>query len=256
MAQPTNQPGPGNDPGTGGHPAWDEVLNLIPEDTRPAVSEKLKSWDTGVNDRFTKLQSEYEPWKPFMTDYTPDDINTAVGIAQALQADPQAFYQQMAEAYGFNSDQGQGGQQQQQQQQGDDDLDPVVAKLFEEKFGKLESAIGALAQHLQQQQTQTEEERQLQQLEQTLTKLKDTHGEFDLDYVCAKIAAGITPEDAVKQYQELTGNTQRQDANNNVPPILGAGGGLPTNQVDPATLGDKETRDLVANLIAAAQQQG
>lgn len=261
MTQPNN-PGPGqNDSGTGGHPAWDEVLNLVPEDSRPTISEKLSAWDQGVQKRFTELQSEYQPWKE-LTDggFTPQDVQTAVQIAQALQNDPQAFYNHMAETYGFNSGQGQGGQGQQDSGVPDpnesEEIPPELQKIFDERFGKLEQSLGAVAQYLESQRTQTEEQQAITELQNTLGALEKQHGEFDYDFVLAKIAAGVEPEKAVQQYMEKYGTQQASQNGDNLPPILGAGGGLPSNQqFDPAKMGDRETRDLVANLVKAAQSQ-
>jgi hypothetical protein len=264
MSQPTNQggdPGSGgnnNQPDTGGHPAWDEVLSLIPEEQRPAATEKLRAWDTGVNERFTKLHSEYEPYKPFIGEYSPEDLQTAVQIANALQSDPAAFHKQLAAAYGLDSGQGPGNQQQQQTGNSPEELfadNPELKQFFDDKVGKLEQAIGALAQNMLDSQQMTQQQQEDQMLEQALAQLHKDHGEFDEDYVLAKIANGVDPEEAIKQFKTLSGQTERQEANNNLPTFLSGGGGLPTNQIDPTKLDSKGTKDLVAGLLEAANKQ-
>jgi hypothetical protein len=91
-------------------------------------------------------------------------------------------------------------------------------------------------------------------LNKELEDLKTAHGEYDEDYVLAKMQLGMSGEDAVKSYQALV---QRITPQPFAPTLLGSSGGngIPSNAIDPTKLSNKETRNLVAKMAEAAARQ-
>lgn len=272
-----NSPGgsPDNNGGaTGYNPSWDQALQWIPDEHKDSAKQLFGQWDSGVNTRFQELHSKYEPYKEILDEYDPEDLQTVLAMANALAEDPREFWQQMAQAYnlsandlgqgsptppGQNNNGGQGSQQFQQQfqppaqQQQQSGLPPEV----QQQMLEMQQAIANLANGFTQFTSQTQEEKNAQYLESVLSSAGQKysqHGPYDRDYVLAKIANGMEPEDAIKQFYEMKGVQIAQDNNQQLPPILGTGGGLPSQQQDFSKMAPRDTQSMVANLVAAAQQ--
>lgn len=255
------------DTGTGGvpttevtpteqQPLYADALNELPESVRPLVEPIFKDWDTKVSERFQKVHSEYEPWKPITSQYDPEAVSNAVALARYLEENPRELYDRIAEAYGYNtSEQGQPGQQpaQQQVQPGDEEEppDPTAAKLSE-----LEQALVAIATHLQTQQQSTEMDNNVKVLNQTLEGLKTTHGDYNEQYVLTMIANGADPETAVLSWKaELQKAIQNgTQPNTDAPTVISGTGAVPSTQADLGKLGDNDTQDLVVKLLQQANQ--
>lgn len=236
-------------------PPWQGFVEKFPEAYRGIAEEAAKEWDSGVTKRFQDLHSTYEPYKPFVDEWEPEAIDQALQLAQALEANPQAFYESLANAYGFNGEQG--TQEQQQVASSPQDLDENDP--YAPRFQQNEELLANLANYIiSQEEQKTQYEQQVQEdqwFDQTMTALKTQYGEFDENYVLHQIANGVDPDVAVQNFQS-TVNTwaQRQVAPaRQAPRVMGAGGGIPSGQVDPASLNSRDTKDLVAEYLRKAQ---
>lgn len=231
-----------------GYP-WAEYLNRVPEGVRPLVEPIFKEWDGNVTRRFQEFHQQLEPWAPIVEEYDPEAVQQAIMLAQAVEADPQGVYNALAQSFGFentagnDADEGSGDYEEE---------DP-----YEARFRKQEEMLGTIAEILLNEREARGEQEEDAELDEYLAEMKQQFGEFDEDYVLTKMANGIDPETAVQQYQSLveTRASSRNQASQNAPRIMGAGGGLPSNQVDPAQLTDKDTKSLVAQMLAAAAQE-
>lgn len=238
---------------------WAQYLEKFPSSLHPVAEEVFKEWDGNVTKRFQDLHSTYEPYKPFVEAWEPDAINEALQLAQALEADPRAFMDALANAYGFaESEQGVENQQQQDQQDPEDvvdnfELDPNDP--LQQRLSQQEELLRALSDHiLGQKEAEQQAKEQAEQdaaLDTAMQSLKAQHGEFDEQYVLMQIANGVDPDQAVQQFQSLVGQwAAKQNAPAaSAPRVMGASGGLPSNRVDPATLNSKQTKDLVVELL-------
>ena len=234
---------------------WESYLEKFPDSLHPVAREVFTEWDGNVTKRFQDLHSTYEPYKPFVEQWEPESISEALQLAQALESNPKEFYKALAKAYGFTeSEQGAENQPEEsapQELEYDPD-DPLQARLAqqEELLRALSDKILGEAEAQEQARIQAEQDAQL---EQAMNSLKEQHGEFDEGFVLTKIASGVDPEEAVKQFQTLVGTwAARQNAPaTSAPRVIGAGGGLPSTQVDPANLNSKQTKDLVVELLRA-----
>lgn len=246
----------GNSDGSGPAP-WSSYLEDLPETLRPLVEPKFKEWDANVTKKIQSLHSEYEPYKPFVEGYEPDYLQNGVQLLEALEADPKAFLQALAEAYdvnvsGIGSEQGTADQQKVEEEDDSDNvyLDPRVTQH--------EELLELMAQQLLAERQEKEQAAQDQQLEQTMAELKEKHGEFDEGYVLTLIANGVNPDAAVQQFNTLVQSfaTKMNAPASNAPVVLGStgGNGVPSNAVDPSTLSDKDTQKLVVELLAKANQ--
>lgn len=220
-----------------------QYLEKLPETARPLVEPIFKEWDQGVNQRFQQLHSQYDwakPWEEIAREYEPDSVSQAIQVQQALMTDPEGFYKALAEAYGFGQ---QNGEQGPEGTDGSDPIDPRIEQLTQ--------TVNQLTEFIMGQHQQTQEQQEEQQFIQVLTDLQTKHGEYDVDYVLAKIAAGDDPEKAVLAYKALAGQTEADTSGQQAPVVLGGGGGMPSQTVEPKQFDRKQTQDYVASVLAA-----
>src|SRR4249920_837498 len=90
-------------PVSGGHPAWDEALSQVPVPFHDRLKPVFSKWDQEVQKRIESEQSRYAPYKSFIESRVdPSQIDASLRLAQALQSDPRAVYDYLAEQYGYN----------------------------------------------------------------------------------------------------------------------------------------------------------
>lgn len=238
-------------------------LEKFPTSLHSIARDVFKEWDGNVTQRLQKVHSEYEPYKPYIESYEPDALDQAVRIAEALDSDPRAFYEALAEAYGFAPEQGQQvaeainqgqlpapGQQQVPQQ-----VDPITERLNQQE--QLLQTMGeTLLAERRAQQQMLEEQQEDELYEQTMQALTEAYGEFDVNYVNALLAQGWDPEQAVAQWQQAVGQYAQQQLapNQNAPVVMGAGGGVPSIQRETENLSSQETRRLVEEMLRAGAE--
>ena len=241
-----------------------DYLEKLPETVRPLVEPTFKEWDASVTQRFQELHSQQEPWKEIVGEYQPDDVVGALQVAGILQSDPQYFLKAFAEAYpdivkdalaDFNP--GQGGNQptDPNDEQGLGDLDPndPVAKQLK----ALQDQIAELTGTFQSREEQEEQAAAQQYLDQVLSQLHEEHGEFDDTFILSQLAyANRTPEQAIQAWKETIGKyASPQQTPTPPPPVIPSNGGVPSTQIVPEELDRSGTKNLVAQLLEAANQQ-
>lgn len=240
----------------GGNPSWNEILQVLPTSLHGQVKPALEKWDRGVQQRFEQVQSQYSPYKPFIEQkVSPEDIEVALGIARQINENPQGFYDTYRGWLGIEDQGGQGQQpesndpefdlgdysQGQQQEQ----VDPRIAQIEQQQ-----EFINNMFMERQQQEMQAQADAEL---DSQLNSLKETYGEYDMEYVLGLAMAGVPLEDAVKKFQERYGQNRQPDPS--LPQVLSPGGGLPAEKVDPKTLDGPNTRSLVEQMLRAAAQK-
>ena len=244
-----------------GHPAWAEILDVLPTSLHPIVQPALQKWDQGVQERFQQVQSKYDPYKDILESAQPDDLQKALQITRMLESDPQGFYARLGQAVGTpTNDQGQPGTEDEEDvyDLGDNEanLPPEVKQQIEQMRQQQEM----LVQHVQSQMQAEANTKAEQELEQILTSLRDEHGEFDEEYVLNYAMANgnsfAAIEKGVQKYNELVGRLQGVPApGSNLPKVHAPGGATPSTAIDPATLDSRDTKSLVVNLLQQANAQ-
>jgi len=233
----------------GGNPAWSTILNEIPQEYHAKLTPHLQEWDKGVNDRFQKVHSEYEPWKPIIgAAGDPQTAQFALNLLVAMYNNPQAVYDALKSKYNFdaaidgsapqahnNSGQGQG---------------EPTQEPWEARYNQLQQQNAQIAEYLYKQRQQELEAQQDQMLERELSALRQKHGDFDERYVLALMQGGQTAEQAVqgfKQFQEETAKNYKPK-----PLIMGAGGSFPGGNFNPAKASDGQVNNIVVQMLEAA----
>jgi hypothetical protein len=251
----------GDQEGTGGlNPAWNEVLNPLPQEFHSQITPHLQKWDQNFQNKIQEVHSQYEPYKgyePFVqAGVTPDEMNYAYGLYNALNTNPGEFLAALQEAVGQET---QNQQQVQFEQQGQYESTPQSPDFDIESHPyvqRLNGMVETMAQIFLGQKEQEEQQAYDQEFDQELQSLKETYGEYDEKYVIGLLMANpeMPTEDAVKQYKALEQQIlsgKRQPG----PPVLGSGGNIPNVQTDTRKMGGKDTRSIVAQMLADAAQQ-
>lgn len=255
----------------GGNPAWQELYGVLPESLKPVVDPVLQKWEQGNQQKiqqYAEQQKAYEPYKDFVENNIPaESIQQALAVMQMIDQNPQEFLQQMQTFYGLQEQPNVNQQQQQpntQQQpnnepQGNDysfDEQPFDLES-DPRFKQIKEQQDIMANFLAMQAQQEQQAKEDAQLEADLTSLREKYGDYDEDYVLGIAMNGGELEDAVKKYKALEESIRTKPAADaNLPNILTPGGGVPSENVNPADWTDQQRKAHVMNLLAQANRQG
>lgn len=225
-------------------------LSRVDPAHRPIVEPYVKQWDAGVSRRFQELHSELAPWKALGVD--PDTVTSAMTLYQMIDDNPQQVVDLITQAIAEETGQlspGQGIDQPLGQPPGDA---PGISPELQQRLDRQDKVLEAIAQHFLGQQQEQQQAQEDQQLDQYLGLLKQEYGEFDEDYVIAKMLSGMSGDDAVKAYsQAVQSQVNARAARPQVPTILGGGGSVPNESQSIAKASRGDVKSLVTNLLQA-----
>lgn len=263
-----NQNGQDPEVNTEGHPAWQEILNVLPEELHGLVKPKLAEWDKGVQEQFQR----YSPYKDIISnDIPPEFLQQAVGIANSLQEDPENFVEQLIDHFGLDRYRASANEEEEEENEPGSfvDLDDPNTSfediMKDPRFKPFIQQQQELMERFQEREEEEEEAEAEEALQEYLSELHDEYGEFDDTYVVAMLANDIDGEVAVKQFQDtvnqaaqaLAGNQNNQQTPT-PPVVLGAGGttgsGLPDNKIDFGTMKDQDINKLVTEMLERSQE--
>ena len=243
-----------------GNPAWQELYSVLPDSLHGIARPVLEKWEQGSQQKiqeYAETAKRFEPYKGFVeNNIAPEQIEQALAVAHLIDTDPKAFMEQMNAFF---------GQQDTSQQQQTQETEQPGSEVFGEqpfdiasdpRFQEMKQHQDIMANYLAQQAEMARQAEFDQALDQELAGLQQKYGDFDLEYVITKAAAGVELEDAVKQYTNMVEgirNTPRPDAN--IPSILSPSGGTPSERVNPADMSDAQRRAYVMNMLAQANNQ-
>lgn len=231
-------------------------LNEVDPAHKAIVEPYLKKWDGAVTQKFQELHAQYDPYKQLGD---VDQLQQAMFISQLLENDPQQVFNFLAQELGVQIDGAQGpGQQQQQSNEFEipeefGDLPPA----FVQQFMQQQQALEAIASLMLGQQQSAQEQAEDAELDQLMTSLQEQFGDFDEEYVLAKMLTGMNPQQAVQAYHQAVQNALNQRGGGGPQfPVLGGGGVTPqTNSKNVTELSRGQTKDLVAQVLAMSNQQ-
>jgi hypothetical protein len=238
-----------------GHPAWQTILNAVPEEYHASLIPQLKEWDAGVSRRFQKIHDKYAPLEELSEAYDPDELREAVNVYQALNTDPQNTWELIGKAYGLSPQQVSQAASISEDEGEDfelDDLPPAIKK----KLAKLDvhdEALNAIAGELLNRQAAEKEAQEDAEFEEYMEELHDTYGEFEDDFVIGMIAAGIDGAEAVERFNEIIAS-RAPVVNKTMPKVMSSGGGVPTQRVDFTNLSNQDTQALIAEMLRQSHE--
>lgn len=260
----------GHDPNAsgGGHPAWQEVLGVIPESLHTIVTPALEKWDKNVEGKVQSIKEQYQPYQQFIDNSVDaQQMQQALFILNELQNNPEQVVADVIQHFGLNfaavSD---------DDDDDDDNYDPYDSSVDITKhpqFKELAKSLEAIQGRLSQQEEQEKRSAEQQAFDKQLEDLTTQHGAFDRLYVTALMSNGFTADQAIKQYFDtvnsaaqalMQNNGQQPPSNNNPPPVVmggdgNTGSGLPTQPVSFAGMKNTEVNDLVIQMLKQATSQ-
>jgi len=262
VVQPPDDGGQGND-ASGQYAGY---LKDVPEQYHAQLLNGFKQTDGYWQNKLTTAQSQYTPYQALVERYEPPYLTAAAAMMDELQQNPQAVLPWLAGELGVNlsapsaptqsgQDGAQGWGQDQTASDWTQNLPPELVDRLQ-RLDQLEQLAELTGRTVLEQQQQAQTNEELAAFDTLLSELGTKYGKFDENWVLAQIEGGYTPEDAVKAYHSWYQEQRAQMANGRAPRILGAGGGLPTTRTDVTTLNPKQTRDLVEQMVQAAQSEG
>lgn len=234
-----------------GHPAWQEVLDSIPDALHPMITPTLEKWDKGVEARLAKVREEYEPYKGFIEQQIdPNAATQALDFLRAIEADPAGVIKVLQEAYGLTAAEAKAVVK--EAKEGETELSPEAQQLAELK-AQQEQLLAAWNQR----QTVETNAQQAQQLRVYLDGLKKDYPLVPEDIIIAYMANGKDGEAAAKLYMTHLDDSIKaaQAPSADAPVVLGGGGGVVSNQQDLNGLSEKDRNNLVVQMLKEAAAQ-
>lgn len=238
------------------NPFYEGILAQVDPAHRAIVEPYLGKWDAGVTRRFQELQGQLQPFQQLGAD--PNTLAEAYQLYQMIDENPQQVLELLQQAVGEGVPQGQQGQQQPQGLEGQPggapgSETPAIPPELEQRLGVFEQVLETIAQKFMDQQQEQSTQQADQQLDQYLGLLKTEFGDFDEPYILAQMMAGKSGEEAVKAFQAaVQGQVNQRSRQQPLPKILGGGGAVPQEGKSVADASPKDTRALVANILAAS----
>lgn len=239
----------GGQQGEQGNPAWSEFLGVIPQELHHQVTPILKKWDDGVNERFNKVHSDYEAFKPFKeSGVDPNVLRQGLDIYNALQQDPKRVYEALRGAYpelleGEANNSGQGQQE------------PTAEELLQKRLDAMDAQQRQMAELMLTQHRAEETAKADAQLNAELDAMRKKHGDFNEEWVLSKLMVNpkMSVEAAVQSYTQWESSMKARYAPK--PLFMGGGSnGLPGSAPDVTKLNDADVRNYVAERLRQAQQ--
>jgi len=249
------------------------LKNVDPRD-RPVLERYVRDWDRGVNQRFREIHQQYEPYKNLGA--SVEDIQTALQIAQLIDSDPRYVWDAIGQEFNFingNGQQGLGnggplsapvagsasGPVGQNGQGGQGNLAEQYGGLpepFVTEFTQMRQVLLALGQKFMEQEKSTKQQQEDKQLDAYMADLHQRHGDFDDDWVMAKMWSGQDGEKAVQAYKAFIQNVlnSHSSISRPVPPILGGAGGVPGGP-RAEDLSRQQAKALMADMLSKTAQQ-
>lgn len=260
---------------SGGHPAWQEILDVLPSELHSVVRPTLENWDKGVQQKLQEVRSQYEPYKEFIdNEVDPELIDQSLTFVHQMNSDPDKIIEQAIEAFGLDYVKKAAEevvQQQNNQQlnlnQGDEYENLGEIKIEDHPFVKnLQKTVEDLQSKFTKQEEVQQQTEQQKAFQAQLDELQEEHGEYDRTFVTALMSQGIDGATAVKQYHDtvnqaaakLAGNNQNQQQET-PPVVMGAdgsvGSGIPDQPVSFGEVKDKDLNSLVVQMLENTQKE-
>jgi hypothetical protein len=254
--------------------SWSSLEKLVPEplheDLRPVVDEWRRQYE--------RVLDETNPYRQIAArGISQADIETALGMRDALVTDPRRFYDSMGQTYGWAQDQqrmaqqyAQYAQQTQQppaaapqnewdaffgeEQQQAAGVDPKLLQTVQETQARLQQLEQMQMQEYQQRVEQQQLAAGRQQLDTELGSLEQKYGTFDKAEVVKRAIANATAGNdpsvvrAFHEMKDYEDRLRKQFVSNRPPKVMGTGSG--TAPAVPADLSSDDAKRDAALALA------
>lgn len=221
----------------------------VEESDREVVGKYINTWDADVTKRIQSIHDEYKPWNDLGVSI--EEAATGVGILQRLFNDPEGTLKELQEIINeMNGDNGNtqpvgGSQTSLPEFEGLSDAGKAYIQGLEQQLNEVKSFVS-------EQKTTQQQQAEMQEIDNLMRDLHTEHGEFDDEYVLSQLANGFTPQQAMEKWSKFV---EKHSSSQHKPAPRNLSGGSVPSQVDASKIKPgKDTKDYVAQILAASQQ--
>lgn len=247
------------------NPAWNDILNPVPQEFHPHLKEHLSK-----TDKYTQqVQQTYAPFKEFVeSGVTKDDIEQSIQLAHLFQTNPRGVFDFLNTQYNYiptnpqQAPQGQNSQGQTQSNEfdisGEENTDFDITK--NPQFQQVAQQAALATQLATQMQNQQMEQQVNAQIQTEVTQLQQTYPHIPVQEVIKRAVANASikggREDLDAAAKELDSMGWFKKPGTPAPPNLSGGGNrpLPSSQTSTAAMSPKERTAHVAALLKQANE--
>jgi len=252
---PEIQPQQDANPSGGINPAWNDALNDIPREYHEKVIPHFKNWDTGFNTQLQKVHSQYEaykPYEPFVQNQVPfEEVQQGYGLLRAIYENPQGVIGAIQQAFNLGEPvDDQGVAEEIPDETAYAQLPPNVVAQLQRQDQMLNTMAQIMAKEREQQLAYNEGIK----LDKYLASLHEQHGDFD-EGIVLQLAAQMDGniDSAFQAYQNAIQQEVSRRNSPVAPRLISPGGSAPSNAIDPRKLNSRQTKDLIVDMLKAAQ---
>jgi hypothetical protein len=247
----------------------DGFLANIPDKDRAIVSRYVKDWDAGVTKRFQEIHDSYSPYKELGE---VDQLKQALELYQMVDTQPEVVYEALKQHFeqqgapnafqpppnqGVPNQFPQNGQFPQQPQQMNPQLQQALSPFLtplQEQLATQQQLMAQMADVIVKGHQSTQEQQEDAALDGYLDELRQKHGDFPEDVILLHLYQnpGSTGDQAIAAWKS---SMQQFFPSTQPPPPVLTGGSVPQQTVDVGSMDSKDVRSLVANVMAATQNQ-
>lgn len=239
MGQPTP---PGDIPLYEGlSPEWNDILGALPEDKRAEFGSTIASR--------TKVSEDYTRWDDLnKSGITPEQASHALNVNSIIENRPQEVYDILAKHLGITPAQ---AKEVVEEVEETDDDDP--------RYKQMKTQLDTMSQILlAQNEASTKAQREAEgdaAIKKELDAVKVKFGDDvnDDQILMRMYTKGLSAEEAHKEYMDEVSTILKRRPS---PMVLSGGGIVPNKPLDPTKLSGSETKNVVADMLRHARQQG
>jgi len=251
--------------------SWSKFAEDLPEPLHEQFKPIVDEWSRQYN----RVSEEASPYYQLReAGFSPEEISMAANLQRALAEDPQGFYEQMGQAYGFAQQQQLAELQQQVQQlktppaagqtttgnwweEEETTAAPEVQAVADPRYAQLEQELAVLRDMQEQVLERQRLDEGRAQMEIELTTIRNKYGEFDEEEVVRRALANYSVDgDAslARAFHETKDLEQRvaqryATKQKSAPKVMGSANGMPP--AAPAKTADTEEARRAAALELA-----
>jgi len=232
------------------------LADVDPND-RPILEKYVDKWDAGATKKF---QSYAEKLKGYEALGPLEQLQQLHQFGSVFNDNPEqvfkAMYDAFAEQYGDSFEEELVRmlelQIEEEEKQMSNDFEggnepPDQTEVWRQN---VESEVEQLREWRDQQETAAQQEAENRQLDNLLAAMHNKVGDFEDDYVIARLAVHGDPQKALQEWNKLTTKIGGQKAApRQAPMTLGGQGGVPSQQIDAKKLRGNDRKALVAQLL-------
>lgn len=216
------------------------LANISDEQERFIVGKYVKDWDAKVTGKFQEIHDSYAPYKALGT---PEELTGTIQFLNEINEDPLEFYNNLRD---YLIKEGQ-------------IVPEELNKAIEDEGGKseielLKEELATLRGTVESDVQSRQEAENQKQLDNYLKDMHNAYGEFDDDYIVAKLAKGIKIEDAIKDFNDRFERkvTVQKNERPGAKIITGGAGSHPQDQERKPFKNASERKQFVMEALATA----